>query len=215
MRTANSWAARGAVILLLSTTGTTLATAPAQACMPLAPGSDPVADTVFVGTALRSAGGNTYDVRVSDIYKGSPGRAWIVVDGGDLRTDVGLELEPRRQYVFYAIDDPGSMMWTVGACGGTTPVTERALAEAESEYGPATPLRGVSGPPPSTDQSGDDGAADDSTAGEENPSPAADSDDQVASDDDAALWPWVGGGAVVAVIVGAGIVVLRRRASTT
>lgn len=156
------------------------------------------ANAVFVGTTVQQvAGGDTFEVRASDIYKGSPG-AFLDVTGSSQAED-GVALEPERQYLFFVTRDGRS--WVAMGCGATRPISSLVIAQADLALGPATPLRVAtpnSGPSESL-----------------SPSPEADDRNQnasesVADDHNASrAWVWVGIG--VALLVGGGIVTAALR----
>ncbi|MBA2455902.1 MAG: hypothetical protein H0V48_05125 [Nocardioidaceae bacterium] len=100
-------------------------------------------DAVFVGTTLNPVEGevNTFEVRASDIYQGSPG-AFLEVTGG-LHEDAAF-LEADRQYLFFTRTSAGS--WTALGCGATQPISSRVIAQTDRVLGQATPLRAPASP---------------------------------------------------------------------
>ena len=157
------------------------------------------AKAVFVGTTVQQVVGteDTFEVRASDIYKGSPG-AFLDVAASSQIED-GVLLEPERQYLFFVTRDDGS--WVAMGCGATRPISSRVIAQADRAFGPATPLR-VATPDsgPSESPSATPHSRNDSTT-----LPAS-----AEQDDGSRTWVWVGIG--VALLAGAGIaaVALRR-----
>lgn len=194
----------GVAVLLLPAAGLGFIGAPsvqADCLVPSTPRAADRSDAVFVGTTLGPVEGedNTFEVRASDVYKGSPG-AFLDVDGADYET--GIVLKSHQQYLFFVTKADGS--WRVLACGPTQPISSRVIAQtARVLGGPATPLRAPatpgSGPSESPNVTPDTGSA----ASE----PAA------ADADDSRTWLWVGAG--VALLAGAGVVAAatRRRRS--
>lgn len=118
---------------------------PAYACSCIQQDLGSLAKTsavVFVGTpATEHVDGNvrTYQVRASDVYKGSPSPVTTVQTEQD-GAACGINLELDTQYVIIGSENGDQVSTTI--CSGTRPVTDRALAEVTDALGPATPYRG-------------------------------------------------------------------------
>lgn len=155
-------------------------------------------DAVFVGTTLDAVEGrdNTFEVRASDIYQGSPG-AFLTVSGGDAEGGYGDLLAADRQYLFFVTRAAGP--WRTLGCGTTQPISSQLIAQADRVLGPATPLRVA----PAT---GDSGPAESPSATAD---PGPNSSQAAAEDSDSSAWVWLGGG--IAALVAAGLVAAATR----
>lgn len=158
------------------------------------------ADAVFVGSVTEVAGHNLFEVRASDIYKGSPG-AFLTVRTGPPNPNVIIEdsvnLQVDKQYLFFLVRRGGD--WTAPGCLGTREISSRLIARADRALGPATPLRA-----PATPESGPSESPS-TTAGSGPDTVRSAADDG----DDSSTWVWVGGG--VALLAGAGVVAAATR----
>lgn len=160
-----------------------------------------MSDAVFVATTLDPVEGtdNTFEVRASDIYKGSPG-AFLTVRGGFYEDAAFLKAD--RQYLFFASKPRG--VWVAMGCGATRPISSRVIAQVDRALGPATPLRVPGTPDPATP---DSGPTESPTA---TPDPGPKTSEAAAEDgSDSDTWVWVGAG--VLLMAGAGGVAAVRR----
>jgi len=139
---------------------------------------------------VADAGEFTYDVRASDIYKGSPGALLRVVTGSN-EIAGAVDLRPDTQYVLFVNRSEAGDTWVAEGCSGTTEVSSRVLSAMDRVLGPATPLR-VAAP----DAKPDDSPS--ATPSEPVESAAASSPE---ADNGSRTWTWVGTG--VALLVGA------------
>lgn len=193
-----TWLAGSALAVGLGLTG---ATSAQGICSPvsIAHAAD-LSDAVFVGTTLDAVEGqdNTFEVRASDIYQGSPG-AFLTVSGGDAKGGYGDLLTSDRQYLFFVTRAAGS--WRVLGCGTTQPISSQLITQADRALGPATPLRVA----PAT---GDSGPAE--SPATPDPELADPSTSQAAAEDSgSSAWVWLGGG--IAALVCAGLVAAATR----
>lgn len=219
VRPGRALAALLATLAVVSVTLVAGGSSPAAACSCAQPDLSTLArqhGVVFVGTPVSVADEGTnrvYEVRVSDIYKGSVGST-TTVETVDSEAACGIDLDLDKQYMIVggAIKDDDGVGTTI--CSGTQPVSDRVLAEVEQELGPATPLRG-----PSDDRgtSGDDGGtsdggADDGT-GRSDASSDESSNDVAGSEDDGLDTSYVLVGGILALAIGASFLLprLRRR----
>lgn len=156
-----------------------------------------VSDAVFVATTLDPVEGtdNTFEVRASDIYKGSPG-AFLTVSGGSYEDAAFLKDD--RQYLVFASNPKGD--WVALGCGATRPISSRVIAQADRALGPATPLRAPATTP-------DSGATESPTATPDSGPKTSEAAAEDGSDSD--TWVWVGAG--VLLMAGAGGVAAVRR----
>jgi len=156
-------------------------------------------DAVFVGTTLNPVEGeeNTFEVRASDIYQGSPG-AFLEVTGG-LHEDAAF-LEADRQYLFFTRTSAGS--WTALGCGATQPISSRVIAQTDRVLGQATPLRAPASPGSgSTESPSAEETAGESAGGSESGT-AAGAAAQAEDGGGSRVWWWAGAGGVL--LAGAG-----------
>jgi len=139
-------------------------------------------DAVFVGSTVEAVPleENTFEVRTSDVYRGSPG-GYITVTGG-VYEDAVL-LQQNRQYLFFVTKSAGS--WTALGCDATRPISSRVIAQADRAFGHAIPLRAA----PSGGDSGP-GESPSATAESGTGSRTAESTE----DDGLSSWMWVGVG---------------------
>ncbi len=158
-------------------------------------------DAVFVGSVTGMPAPNRFEVRASDVYRGSPGSFLTVVTGpSDPGAGVGeaVELHVDRQYLFFLIRD--GRTWSAPGCLPTWPISSALIARADRVLGPATPLRAAppapSGSPPGSPVSAASGSA----------AAAPSSDDAGGS-----WWHWAGGAAALLAAAAGVAVAVRRR----
>ncbi|MGH3359123.1 MAG: hypothetical protein ACRDO7_09995 [Nocardioidaceae bacterium] len=205
------------------------ASTPALACSCVQldlPSLEKQGDAVFVGTPVSTEEHGrlrTYEVRVSDVYKGSPGST-TVVSTETQATACGVTLDLDTQYLVVGDQKQTHGTVTTSACSGTRPISDGVIADVEQALGPATPYRGPSGDT-GGEQHGDDGQhrqhgdQDDNTSdGSENGSPGdngetTDADAAADSSDDGMDTSYVVIGGVLVVALAASFLVpkLRRR----
>lgn len=104
-------------------------------------------DAVFVGTPVsvdRQGDERAYEVRVSDVYKGSPGPTTTVTTAAS-GASCGIHLDLNRQYLVVGDQPEPHGAVATNLCSGTGEVSDRALADLEKSLGPATPYRGPGG----------------------------------------------------------------------
>lgn len=215
-----------AALVSLVMVGATLvagASAPAAACSCVQVDLPSLAkqhDAVFVATPVsvdEEDGRRVYEVRVSDVYKGSPGSTTkVTTEASDAAC--GIELDLDEQYLLLGKAAKNGDVRT-SVCSGTRPVSDRVLADVEKALGPATPYRGApdrgdrsDGPRGADDRSGK--PADDDTADEEDGATGdRGSASDVTDEDDGFSTSYVLIGGLLALAVGASFLLprLRRR----
>jgi hypothetical protein len=154
------------------------------------------ADAVFVASVVQDLGEYVYEVRASDIYKGSPG-GFPTVRTATSGIAGGIDLRPDRQYILFVTRDGQS--WVSPGCSGTVELSARAIGQVERVLGPATPLRVTATPDSGPSES--PSATPDSGTGPRTAEPV--------EEDGLSTWALVGIG--VALLAGTGGVVLATR----
>lgn len=183
-------------------------------------------DAVFVATPVsvdEEDGQRVYEVRVSDVYKGSPGSTTTVTTAASDAT-CGIELDMDEQYMILGKAAKNGGDVETNTCSGTRPVSDRTIGEVEKALGPAIPYRGA--PDDSEEKTDGPGGDDDHSGGDaDNGTPDngdaegsdGDTTDDTASDaagsDDGVDTSYVLIGGVLALAVGASFLLprLRRR----